>query len=75
MQDWAKKGYFTYAGRKNEPEAKFFSGECAMLTSSSAAYGTIKQNAKFKFGRRRCRTTPTSRARRRTRSSAAPRCG
>src|SRR5450755_3851772 len=48
MQDWAKKGYFTYAGRKNEPEAKFFSGECAMLTSSSAAYGTIKQNAKFK---------------------------
>ena len=49
MQEWAKKGYFTYAGRDNKPEAKFFSGECAMLTSSSAAYGTIKQNAKFKF--------------------------
>ena len=49
MQDWAKKGYFTYAGRKTEPEAKFFSGECAMLTTSSAAYGNIKQNAKFKF--------------------------
>jgi len=49
MQDWLKKGYFVYAGRKNEPEAKFFSGECAILTSSSAAYGTIKQNAKFKF--------------------------
>jgi sn-glycerol 3-phosphate transport system substrate-binding protein len=49
MQDWAKKGYFTYAGRKNEPEAKFYSGECAMLTSSSAAYGTIAKNAKFKF--------------------------
>jgi sn-glycerol 3-phosphate transport system substrate-binding protein len=49
MQDWAKKGYFTYAGRKNEPEAKFFSGECAMLTSSSAAYGNIARNAKFKF--------------------------
>jgi sn-glycerol 3-phosphate transport system substrate-binding protein len=49
MQDWAKKGYFTYAGRKNEPEAKFFSGECAMLTSSSAAYGNISRNAKFKF--------------------------
>jgi len=49
MQDWAKKGYFTYAGRDNAPEAKFYSGECAMLTSSSAAYGTIKQNAKFKF--------------------------
>jgi sn-glycerol 3-phosphate transport system substrate-binding protein len=50
MQDWLKKGYFTYAGRKNEPEAKFYSGECAMMTTSSAAYGTVKQNAKFKFG-------------------------
>jgi sn-glycerol 3-phosphate transport system substrate-binding protein len=50
MQDWVKKGYFIYAGRKNEPEAKFFSGECAMMTTSSAAYGTIKQNAKFKYG-------------------------
>jgi len=49
MQDWLKKGYFVYAGRKNEPEAKFFSGECAMLTSSSAAYGNIVKNAKFKF--------------------------
>src|SRR5438094_1503684 len=49
MQDWIKKGCFVCAGRKNEPEAKFFSGECAMLTTSSAAYGTIKQNAKFKF--------------------------
>src|SRR3982750_2991303 len=50
MQDWIKKGYFVYGGRKNEPEAKFFSGECAMMTTSSAAYGTIKQQAKFKFG-------------------------
>ena len=50
MQDWVKKGYFTYAGRKNEPEAKFYSGECAMMTTSSAAYGTVKQNAKFEFG-------------------------
>ena len=49
MQDWVKKGYFTYAGRKLEPEAKFYSGECAMMTTSSAGYGTIKQNAKFKF--------------------------
>ncbi len=50
LQDWLKKGYFTYAGRKNEPEAKFYSGECAMMTTSSAGYGTVKQNAKFKFG-------------------------
>ena len=50
MQDWAKKGYFIYAGRKNEPEAKFYSGECAMITTSSAMYGTAKQNAKFEIG-------------------------
>src|SRR6202171_3141541 len=49
MQDWIKKGYFVYGGRKKEPEAKFFSGEGAMMTKVSAAYGTIKQNAKFKF--------------------------
>lgn len=50
LKDWMDKGYFSYGGRKNEPEAKFFSGECAMLTSSSAAYGNISKNAKFKFG-------------------------
>jgi sn-glycerol 3-phosphate transport system substrate-binding protein len=49
MQDWIKKGYFVYGGRKNEPEAKFYSGECAMITTSSAAYGLFKQNAKFRF--------------------------
>jgi sn-glycerol 3-phosphate transport system substrate-binding protein len=50
LKDWKDKGYFIYGGRKNEPEAKFYSGECAMMITSSAAYGTIKQNAKFKFG-------------------------
>ena len=49
MKEWLDKGYFVYGGRKNEPEAKFYSGECAMMITSSAAYGTIKQNAKFKF--------------------------
>jgi sn-glycerol 3-phosphate transport system substrate-binding protein len=49
MANWAKQGLFTYAGRKNEPEAKFYSGECGMLTSSSAAYANIAKNAKFKF--------------------------
>ena len=49
LANWAKQGYFTYAGRKNEPEARFYSGDCAMLTSSSAAYANISKNAKFKF--------------------------
>ena len=50
MSNWVKSGLFTYAGRANEPEARFFSGYCAMLTSSSAAYANIKRNAKFAFG-------------------------
>ena len=50
MQSWVKRGYFTYAGRTDEANAKFYSGECAMLTGSSAAYGNTVKNAKFKFG-------------------------
>ena len=50
LKEWADKGYFTYGGRTNQAEAKFYSGECAMLTSSSAAYANIKRNAKFGFG-------------------------
>jgi sn-glycerol 3-phosphate transport system substrate-binding protein len=49
LVDFAKNGWFTYAGRKNEAEAKFFSGECAMLTSSSGAQANIRKNAKFDF--------------------------
>jgi sn-glycerol 3-phosphate transport system substrate-binding protein len=49
LKEWMDKGYVTYGGRRNEPEAKFFGGECAMLASSSAAYGNIVKNAKFKF--------------------------
>ena len=50
LSSWVKSGLFTYAGRKTEGEAKFYSGDCAMLTSSSAAYANIKRNAKFEFG-------------------------
>jgi sn-glycerol 3-phosphate transport system substrate-binding protein len=49
LADFAKNGWFTYAGRRNEAEAKFFSGECAMLTSSSGAQANIRKNAKFAF--------------------------
>ena len=49
LADYAKKGWFTYSGRTNQAEARFFSGECAMLTSSSAAQGNIRKNAKFDF--------------------------
>jgi len=50
LSSWVKTGLFTYAGRSNQPEAKFYGGDCAMLTSSSAAYANIKRNAKFEFG-------------------------
>ena len=49
LADFAKKGWFTYSGRKNEAEARFFSGECALLTSSSGAQANIRRNAKFDF--------------------------
>jgi len=49
LSAWVKGGLFSYGGRANEAEAKFYGGECAMLTSSSAAYANIKKNAKFEF--------------------------
>lgn len=50
LSNWAKQGYFTYAGRKDEANAKFNAGECAIITGSSSAYADIRKNAKFKFG-------------------------
>lgn len=50
LSSWVKTGLFTYAGRTTQPEAKFYGGDCAMLTTSSAAYANIKRNAKFEFG-------------------------
>ena len=49
LVDFTKNGWFTYAGRQNQAEAKFFSGECAMLTSSSSALDKINASAKFPF--------------------------
>jgi sn-glycerol 3-phosphate transport system substrate-binding protein len=50
LSRWAKEGLFTYAGRKDEPLAKFTSGECAMIMTSSGSYATIKATSKFDFG-------------------------
>jgi sn-glycerol 3-phosphate transport system substrate-binding protein len=47
LGDMAKKGLFSYSGRRNEAEARFASGECAMMTSSTSAQGTISRTAKF----------------------------
>ncbi|HSB22632.1 MAG TPA: sn-glycerol-3-phosphate ABC transporter substrate-binding protein UgpB [Burkholderiaceae bacterium] len=47
LADMAKKGLFTYAGRTNQGDAKFASGECAMFSGSAGAQATIKKTAKF----------------------------
>ncbi|HRO59812.1 MAG TPA: sn-glycerol-3-phosphate ABC transporter substrate-binding protein UgpB [Burkholderiaceae bacterium] len=50
LAQWARDGWFQYAGRGAEGDSKFASGECAMGTASSAAYANIKRNAEFDFG-------------------------
>ena len=50
LGDWAKEGKFIYGGRRNESGARFNSGECAMLTESSAGYASIKAKTEFDFG-------------------------
>jgi len=46
LTDMAKKGLFTYAGRTNQGDAKFSSGECAMFTGSAGAQAGIKKAGK-----------------------------
>ena len=50
LANMAKGGLFIYKGRGNAADATFVSGECAMVTGSSALYGSIKRNSKFTGG-------------------------
>jgi sn-glycerol 3-phosphate transport system substrate-binding protein len=50
LASWRKSGYFTYAGRENAAETRFASGECAVLTSSSASYPELRRRAQFDLG-------------------------
>ena len=50
LANMAKTGLFVYKGRGNAADSTFVSGECAMITGSSALYGNIKRNAKFASG-------------------------
>ena len=47
LGDMAKKGLFSYAGRTNQGDAKFYSGECPLFTGSASAQAGIKKAAKF----------------------------
>jgi sn-glycerol 3-phosphate transport system substrate-binding protein len=50
LSTWRKAGYFSYSGRADEAEARFASGECALLTASSASYDALRAAAQFDFG-------------------------
>ena len=50
LANMAKTGLFVYKGRNNAADATFVSGECAMVTGSSALSGSVKRNAKFGAG-------------------------
>jgi sn-glycerol 3-phosphate transport system substrate-binding protein len=47
LADMSKKGMFTYAGRTNQGDAKFSSGECAMFSGSTGAQAGIRKAARF----------------------------
>ena len=47
LANMAQQGLFVYKGRSNAADATYVSGECAMITATSALYGDIKRNAKF----------------------------
>jgi len=46
LGDLAQKGLFSYAGRTNQGDAKFSSGECAMFTGSASAQAGIRKAGK-----------------------------
>ncbi|HET7362862.1 MAG TPA: sn-glycerol-3-phosphate ABC transporter substrate-binding protein UgpB [Burkholderiales bacterium] len=47
LGELAKNGMFTYAGRTNQGDGKFASGECAMVTASAGAQATFRKNSKL----------------------------
>jgi sn-glycerol 3-phosphate transport system substrate-binding protein len=50
ISSWVKAKLFEYSGRRDEGEKRFVSGDCAILTSSSASYSKIQRGAAFRFG-------------------------
>ena len=50
LSAWMKSSLFIYSGRRDDGEARFAAGECAVFTGSSAALGNITANARFRLG-------------------------
>ncbi|MBF0447381.1 MAG: sn-glycerol-3-phosphate ABC transporter substrate-binding protein UgpB [Magnetococcales bacterium] len=47
---WEENRIFSYGGRKNLGNSKFFDESCPMYTASSASYAEFKAKAPFDFG-------------------------
>lgn len=47
---WVAEGLFVPFGRTNEANARFGSGQCAMMTESSAGYAQVRAAARFAWG-------------------------
>jgi sn-glycerol 3-phosphate transport system substrate-binding protein len=50
LATWEKASWFSYSGRADEGEARFVSGDCAMVTSSSASRLDLARRARFDVG-------------------------
>lgn len=50
LMEMLKDGTFKYGGRDGAGTAAFPSGECAIITGSSAMYGRVSREAKFDWG-------------------------
>jgi sn-glycerol 3-phosphate transport system substrate-binding protein len=50
LTTWQRSGYFTYYIRRGEAEARFLSGDCALLAATSANYDELRSRAKFDLG-------------------------
>ena len=50
LSTWRQSGYFMYWGRGDEAEARFAAGHCALLTSTSASYASLRARAGFDVG-------------------------
>ncbi len=50
LMDMLKEGTFKYGGRDAAGDSFFPTGECALVTASSALYGRVSREAKFDWG-------------------------
>ncbi len=50
LATWYKSKFFSYFGRRDEADRRFAAGDCGMLTSSSALYGTLHEDSRIEVG-------------------------